>query len=183
LTALAVFLWPKKEWSVEPEKLFALVAALAAWVGSLIPDRGPTAHDVELFDKFQAVMSPEWINWLRRHDFGGSFGTNRTQPLLDIDGDWEGPAFMFDDPILQTKFDPLVAKICEFTRLVAHNTWPIHGAKMQTACPNGEPVYEDEPHVWARVQKLNDAGTVLVTAIDGFMLLGRKRLGRPASIK
>lgn len=179
LVALAVFLWPRNDWQVEPDKLFAFVIALFTWLVSLFPERPPSSHDAQLFVKFQAVMTPAWITWLRRHDFGGSFKEDKLHPLFEIDGEWEGAAYSFDDPVLHGSFDALVTQICAFARLVAHNTWPIRGERWQTAVPGGEESFESA-HVVERVKALNDGGTDLAKAIDAFITLARRRLDKAA---
>lgn len=175
LIALAIFLWPEKDWHFDPAKFFAFLIALGSSLVSVLPERRPSVHDRELFAKFQSVMTPDWLTWLRRHDFGGSFPEKRLQPLFEIDSEWEGAAYSFDDPVLRARFDPVVEKICEFAQLVALNTWPIRGERWQTAVPNGEESLEEE-HVRERVAKLNGNGTELLNGVESFIRYARRRL-------
>jgi hypothetical protein len=174
LAALAVMLWPTKDWHLEPERLSAFGLTLLAWIVASLPEDESSVHDTELFARFQAVITPSEVNWLRRHDFGGSFSTSRLQPIFDIDGDWEGAAFTFDDSVLHPQFESLLADLVDFARLVALNTWLV-GANRQTAVPEGDSI-EMHPHVRERVVRLNTASASLATSIDAFVLKARKRL-------
>ena len=173
---MAILLWPRKEWHLEPEKLFAFIVAAAAWLVSIFPERRPSQHDVELFASFQRLITPNWINWLRRHDFGGSFREDRATPLFEIDHAWEGAAYVFDDAVLKTKFEPLVEQIVSFARLVAVSTFPIRDMRMQTAVPGGEDEFLEHAYVRERVARLNDESASLAEVIDAFIILARQRL-------
>ena len=176
LIALAILLWPKNNWHLEPDKLFAFIVAAATWFVSIFPEQKPSAHDVALFASFQRLISPDWITWLRRHDFGGSFRDRRATPVFEIDHKWEGAAYVFDDLVLKTKFEPLLAQLVAFAHLIAMNTWPIGDRTMQTAVPGGEDEYLQHEHVRKRVKSLNEASAALADAIDDFVIVGRKRL-------
>jgi hypothetical protein len=72
---LAWFLWPEAQWHIHPDALCALIISTAAWLTSLTPVgvRKPTKHDVELLQKFRALIGDSEKWFLRQHDFGGSF--------------------------------------------------------------------------------------------------------------
>jgi hypothetical protein len=181
LIALAVLLWPKKDWHLEPEKLFAFIVAATTWVISNFPEQRASAHDLQLFEEFQQIITPSWTTWLRRHDFGASFSRGRFDPLWRIDHEWEGAAYTFDDPVLRPQFQALLDQIVSFAHLLARTTWVVPGTDLSTATPHGEESLE-EPHVLARVQALDEASTSLANALDGFLPLARRRLNAVQSL-
>jgi hypothetical protein len=166
---------------LEPEKLIALAIAIGTWIVSIFPESEPSRHDYELFATFTQTITPDWTTWLRRHDFGGSFAYSQARPLFEIDGRWDGVSYSFDDPVLKDTFDELVEQIVGFAHLLARNTWPIAGTELQTAVPDGEPSFE-EPHVQARVKRLNVGATALVARLDHFVVLARRRLNASSKL-
>src|SRR5690349_3567604 len=125
LTLLALTVWlcePTVTGIWNWEAVAAFSAAFVAWFfgclpdhadgGELTPPTRPAAseHDRQLFERFREIFSEAERQFLRHHDFGGTFNWHNLDGMRAVADGWHGAEFEFDDPDLQASFVVVLQK-------------------------------------------------------------------------
>lgn len=128
-----------------------------------------SAHDTGLLEIFRAKVTPDLVQLLREHDFGGHVRRSDLDPLGEISYLWKGPAYEFVDTELQGGFELVMTGIRKLAQLVSAHVYAM-GADGLMGSPKTD---EDLRHgltdgTKQAIVKMNEAATALTTAVDSF---------------
>lgn len=164
-----------KELAAAIKAVLADIQASAAIPGP--PSQEPHPHDVELLDRIHRQFSPGLRRFLHRHNFGTPFLRSALDPILEMNSDWVGATFEFQDATLQDAFARLrhTAEVFGDLMLSLIHAMPkdtrIAGVKTEQDAAQGT-----QPGTVEAVRDLNAGAAELSSAIDGFDRLARDRI-------
>lgn len=110
-------------------KAAAVAGAVSAWVASEWASlrTNPHPHDVKLRNKIFSRIQYE-LEFLRDHDFGGSFNIDDLKGIRYIAGVFDGVQYQFRDKKVEEKWSPLLGRIRSFSNFVALNSHMLTGS-------------------------------------------------------
>jgi len=139
---------------------------------------GPQAeNDAALFAELQDLLpSHGAIDFIKHHDFGGSFRLDNLDPIRLFGYEWDNAQHEFNDSALEAQRKQLLRAAKYFSEAIAYKTSPRRG--MQSVVP--EDVSSTGPFPeWIRrdICEIHLAAEALVDEHQKMIRLGRKRLG------
>lgn len=189
IALLAVGLWPAEPVDFDPEKAFAFVAALAAWLfieifpevddASITDNVGQQAlspHDADMAALLMRTVDGNFVRFLKEHDFGGSWHKRQAEPayiLEDVLGD---PNSVFEDHALAE----VLQKVRERNATLVEKISFYGGPALPRDFFNMIPIREKESGLWSeqtkeRIKETNDAADMLAEALTELFGALRKR--------
>ena len=114
---------PATNLAFDLEKTIVVAGAIIAWLSSEIMSfkPAPHQHDIDLRNRLRSLMKPD-MDFLRDHDFGGTFHRRSLTGIRRISVDWVGVAHQFQDRAIQARWVPIQKKIAELSSHVALNS-------------------------------------------------------------
>ena len=138
---------------------------------------GPHPHDVELLRRFHDQIPIRLKLFLRQHNFGNSFIFTKLAPLHQMNEDWEGADFEFNDPQVQAAFAPVRTLAGEFGDLVLERIYAMPGSdKMGWPKTDRDVEIGIQPRTEQAIRDLNAKAAALTEAVDSFERVARERL-------
>ena len=135
-----------------------------------------SAHDRELFAKYQTLISDGDLDFLRTQDFGAPFAFNSINGVCEIGGQWDGPRYEFSDRELEASFRTVKEDAKAFNSAVLTHVHPTRGnPNVATTKPDDPRAHYSEWHVAAN-RKLNNLATTLTGSLEEFERLVYSRL-------
>jgi len=155
----------------------------AYWQRAATPSsEAPNTHDVALLRRFRAEFTEARKDFLRDHNFWGSFHSSALDAAFEVAA-WRGAASEFTDERLEQSF--AIVKRCadELVSIAELRTGPHRVApNMHTALPDNHDEWRPAPETVAAVKNLYRAARGLVTAVDEFERIARARIPLTPSI-
>jgi hypothetical protein len=140
-------------------------------------DNASVENDAELFRQLQELLpSHGAIEFVKHHDFGGSFRLEELDPIGRFSYEWDNPQHEFNDLELEAQRANLLRAAKYFSHAIAINTVP-RSPGIQSAIPRH--IDSDEPFPeWVKqdIQEIHQAAHALVDEHQKMMRLGRKTL-------
>lgn len=134
-------------------------------------------HDVDLFTRISDVLDDGALTFLANHDFHNDCHVSNLKPIETISY-WHGPNYMFNDPIIQKRWEKLFAKILHLSSTHGSNlTNSQDNVERLTAWHLGFPKSAQPPQAHEEVRELNDAAVAVYREFEKFAPYARKRLG------
>jgi hypothetical protein len=135
-----------------------------------------TGNDAALFLRLQEFLpSHGAIDFIKHHDFGGSFILTDLDPVSRFVHEWNNPQHEFIDPVLEAQRANLLRAASYFANAIAFKTAPRHAA--QSAVPGH--IDSDGPFPdWVKrdIRQIHQAAEALVDEHEKMMRLGRRML-------
>lgn len=160
--------------------LFLGIAAAslgAYWQRPQLPRKNkPNPHDVRLIEEFRRQFTEPQVNFLRAHNFWGSFPSNALDNVFEVAA-WRGAAYEFTDEEIEALFEQVKLRSDELASIAELKTWPhrvAHGR--HTALPDNYDEWNPDPITIQAVSNLNDAARNLVLAVDAFERVARRKI-------
>ncbi len=142
---------------------------------------GPNPHDIELLRRFRSQFTEVRKDFLRDHDFWGSFRRDALDFVTEV-GNWRGARFEFVDAELNALFEIVKERARQLDELSAMKTWPHRVVPhLQTALPDNHDEWDPNPQVVQAVKELNSASKALIEAADAFERVAIVRVMVPAA--
>jgi hypothetical protein len=145
---------------------------------SIVPAASHSPRDVRLLERFEALLTPGLLDWLREHDFGAPVQVVLLDPIVEFADTWRGASYEFVDDDLQTSFAKVWTSARNMARLAAAELyWLRSSMEWKTVKDERDQAagYASE-RAKASAAALNEAATALSSEIDGFLRLARKRI-------
>jgi hypothetical protein len=134
-------------------------------------------NDADLFRQLHELLpSHGAIEFVKHHDFGGSFLLRDLDPIGRFCYEWDNPQHEFNDQQLEAQRADLLRAAKYFSHAIALKTAP-RAAGIQSAVPGH--IDSDGPFPeWVRqdIREIHLAAHALVDEHEKMMRLGRKRL-------
>lgn len=133
-------------------------------------------NDADLFLQLQEFLpSHGAIDFIKKHDFGGSFLLSDLDPISRFSHEWDNPQHEFTDPTLEAQRTNLLRAAKYFASAIGFKTAPRIGA--QSAVPAH--IESDGPFPeWVKrdIREIHKAAEALVDEHEKMMRLGRRML-------
>lgn len=176
LATLSVLLWPKSNWTFDPEPFVVFMGSLGAWlvleVLSIPAD--PHPHDVELLKTFRGSLERSEREFLLVHDFAAPFLAGNLKGCIEI-STWKDAAHEFHDHALQKKFLKLQRVMQTLVTNVARWSGP-DSRGMQTTYTDYDRAVGVSAQTRERIKQLNAESGLVANLLDEFERLGRRRV-------
>jgi len=161
------------------EPYVAAIVAGAAFIAldvKFLSDRTRRNSDRKLFKQFlTTIPSHGSISFLEKHDFAGSFHTERLAQTDAFLHEWNDPEHEFLDPELEKLREELHDYIKEFNKAIAQNTFPVAAGTKQSVPPEWE---RDRPEQYKQaVAELHDLADEIVKMHRNLVRTARWKLG------
>lgn len=186
MATVAWFFWNPQGWSFEWEPIVVFFASLAAFITFDIKEQSPLKSsdsqvhpaDVTLFNEFlQLLPSAGVIEFLRTHDFLGSFRRNNIEPINTFVREWSNAEHEFQDKDIEKQKQELYEAAQSFVRLIGSYTSP-NNKGFQSVIPD---YYEDgeerERTFKKEAEEIGDAADLVVEKHQEIIKVARSKLG------
>jgi hypothetical protein len=184
LGCLAWFLWNPDGWKFEWEPLVCFIISFSTYITADMTSYNSSqknfghVNDIALFKKLQeALPSNDSIDFIRTHDFGGSFNIDNVIPIRDFNHYWDNAEHEFIDSELEKLRKELLEKSSKFSLAIGMNTSP-NSAGFQSVYPDThlDSPEDFEKRIRSEVKEIHDAADELIKIHQKIMRVGRKKL-------
>ncbi len=144
-----VALWPKDFANIDPEKGYAFLAALAAWLfvefytgteSSAATARKVSSHDEWAASKIRSLFTDHDVRFLEQHDFGASWWASDIKNVMDLTYELGQSSIQFSDEELQKTKEDLKKEVDQFLRTLSANCQTIGARQLFTLLTDEERV-------------------------------------------
>jgi hypothetical protein len=162
-----------------------LVAALRDALRAILNDEGaaapapaePHPHDVELLGKIRDQLPVGLQRFLHEHNFGEPFRREILNPLYEMNEEWRGARFEFQDDALQTAWADVRVRAEALGNLTGKYLFVLD-ANIALCSPKTD---EDrsrgtQPSTVRAVSEMNEAASAFACALDTFERIARDRV-------
>ncbi|MCA0248947.1 MAG: hypothetical protein LCH93_20230 [Proteobacteria bacterium] len=145
--------------------------------------KSPTQHDVELFKRFQEILTESDLAFLRTHNFGSPFLRARTNGVFDLAEAWSGARYEFGEPELEELFSKVKMRAKDLAEALAVYTY-VHSqnSNLSTALPDRFDDMNVPQHLRGAIRLLNEQATAFTKSVDEFERLALQRLMVPIAL-
>lgn len=161
-------------------KAIGVGAAIAAWAGAEWASWNPAPHphDVRLRNQLFSLVRPE-LEFLRDHDFGGSFDIDELRSIRKIAATWDGVAFRFRDKKIDKPWAETLQKIKRFSNFVALNSHMIPSSAKIASFKNDEDRRQGQitNATQERINQANQMATQIYSDLEVIEELCLSRIG------
>ncbi|MCK2045599.1 MULTISPECIES: hypothetical protein [Chromohalobacter] len=186
---LAALLWLVRpeggfEYTVHWDKLITFLLALSAFLGTegyagtLAKRKGWNVHpnDQALLRRLFRELDPDGVvQFLREHDFGGTFMRSSTAPVLRFADTWVGADKEFQDNEVEVKHKELVEAAKKLSGLIASKTSPISGDASSVVSKRFQGKERPE-WILRDAHEINEAADLFVEKFDEFVKTARRKI-------
>ena len=157
---------------VDVVKAGAIISAFLAWVAAEVFTEQANAtqlspHDVSLYEKFRGLFNGATLEFLREHDFGGSFHPDAMDGVVEFAAAWQGKTYEFQNRRLNKKLRQCKVAAAQMSRLFAYKTYPHHSnPNLQTAVTRDPQTGVPDEQSNQAIKELNETATLLHDAAD-----------------
>lgn len=136
-----------------------------------------TAHDIDLYRKFQDLITNNQLEFLRNHDFGASFRTSEFDRVGNFAETWHGPRFELNDKNIDELFSKVKLAADDFVGVLVVKTGPLNQVSGRSSVKRDFDNDFDLPeHIQDGIRELNSKAEKLVEAVDEFERVATARL-------
>jgi hypothetical protein len=140
------------------------------------PERSVSQHDRDLLASFRALLPQAQKEFLRDHDFGGSFCWESLKGIRELADRWRGAEYEFDNPEVQKHFQALTSFASDWTHDLAIGSWIISIDQWASTIPELERNQDISKGTYDKIKHLNEGATKLGEDIDAFIRFARQRI-------
>lgn len=137
----------------------------------------PHPHDVALVDKVRRLFDRRLRILLHRHNFGDRYRRHLLDPLHDMEEDWVGAEYEFEDAKLQASFAELRARVGTFTDLILKHAFAIdRQPDFAWVRTDYDLRHELQESTLAAIRAINSAAREVTFALDEFERVARAKV-------
>jgi len=189
MATVAWFFWNPVGWSFEWEPIAVFLASMAAFIAFDWEDHSgvhktereeATIHpsDVFLFKQLVELLpSSGVINFLKTHDFLGSFQRDAIQPIEEFLYEWGNAEHEFQDERIEELKVELYGAARKFNTLIGKYTSPNKYGFQAVRPDHYEGGHQRELEFQQEAEEIGDAADVVVAKHQEFVRAGRQKFG------
>lgn len=178
------FLWPDKDWKVDPKPLLAFLSAFGTWISceiwafSIEKERNYSGHphDIELLKKITDFHPECHIRFLHEEDLGGSLDKDNIDRIMIVSGEWHGVNWEFVDTDVQHEFQKYTTATRQLSLEIARRSDRTSGGRV-IIVPKSEFVLDSHsPETQKDVEAMNNLASHVAGHYDIFLRLAKRRV-------
>jgi hypothetical protein len=137
----------------------------------------PHPHDIELLERVHRQLPLRLRQFLHQHSFGIPFLLATLDPIHEMNHDWVGAAFEFNDATVQTAFGEVRRVARQFGELVLERIYATRGNIEMGSPKTDEDLAKGiQPGTLQAIKEMDERATELSAAIDNFDRTARDRI-------
>lgn len=150
--------------------------------GTKAEDAPPTDHDLDLYAKFRALMTDNYLTFFREHSFANSFDYSRTDELNDLRDSWRGARRSFNDNEVNIAFVRVKEAAADLANAIEEKADPVQPGSNTAIIDKYRHMSEfDVPQeYYDTVNEINGLSRRFVSSVDAFEEIATARLYRSA---